>query len=231
MTPNTKIKSRDKSAAVPRQLQSDCAEIAKAHPRSKREQIVRAALTVFLENGYASTSMNRVAEEAGVIKATIYSHFKDKEQLFVAIIEEATIGKLTFDMSDRDRIGALSPEEFMDELSDKFHTLELDDEYHRFLRVVIGESERFPELAHMYVRTVILRGIDCASRYFQHHPELGLEDPQAAAHIIAGSFVSLVVWQKILGGSGITPLPIARVKNMLKTLICDRIKIVDSKSD
>jgi hypothetical protein len=65
----------------------------KINPRSKREQIVRAALKVFLEKGYAATSMNRVADEADVIKATIYSHFKDKEQLFVAIIEEATIAK------------------------------------------------------------------------------------------------------------------------------------------
>jgi AcrR family transcriptional regulator len=199
---------------------------AKGPSRGKREQIVKAALKVFLENGYAATSMNRVADEAGVIKATIYSHFKDKEQLFVAIIEEATIGKLAFNFNDTERIVALSPEEFMDELSNKFHTLEQDEEYHRFLRVVIGESERFPELAHMYVKTVIMRGMECASSYFRHHPELGLEDPQAAAHVIAGSFVSLVVWQKILGGASIMPLDVNRVKNMLKTLICDRAKIV-----
>jgi len=201
----------------------------RAHPRSKREQIVKAALRVFLNNGYAATSMNRVAEEADVIKATIYSHFKDKEQLFVAIIEEATIGKIAFDFNDKERIVALGPEEFMDEISNKFHTLEQDSEYHRFLRVVIGESERFPELAHMYVKTVIMRGMECASAYFQHHPELGLEDPQAAAHVIAGSFVSLVVWQKILGGYSIAPLDIRRVKNVLKTLICDRAKLNKSE--
>jgi hypothetical protein len=68
--------------------------------------------------------------------------------------------------------------------------------------------------------------MECASGYFEHHPELGLADPQAAAHVIAGSFVSLVVWQKILGGSAIMPLDIDRVKNMLKTLICDRAKMV-----
>ncbi|MBS1998820.1 MAG: TetR/AcrR family transcriptional regulator [Cyanobacteria bacterium SZAS LIN-2] len=197
----------------------------RAHPRSKREQIVKAALQVFLENGYAATSMNRVADAAGVIKATIYSHFKDKEQLFVAIIEEATIGKIAFDFNDKERIIAISPEEFMDEISNKFHTLEQDAEYHRFLRVVIGESERFPELAHLYVKTVIMRGMECASAYFEHHPELGLEDPQAAAHVIAGSFVSLVVWQKILGGCAIAPLEIGRVKNVLKALICDRTKL------
>jgi AcrR family transcriptional regulator len=197
----------------------------KINPRSKRDQIVKAALNVFLENGYAATSMNRVAAQAGVIKATIYSHFKDKEQLFAAIIEEATIAKLAFDFNDKDRISALSPEVFMDELSNKFHTLEQDEEYHRFLRVVIGESERFPELAHLYVKTVIMKGMECASSYFESHPELGLKDPQAAAHVIAGSFVSLVVWQKILGGSAIMPLDVNRIKNTLKTLICDRAKI------
>jgi hypothetical protein len=143
----------------------------------------------------------------------------------VAIIEEATIAKLAFDFNDKERIAALSPEEFMDELSNKFHTLEQDEEYHRFLRVVIGESERFPELAQLYVKTVIMRGMECASSYFEKHPELGLQDPQAAAHVIAGSFVSLVVWQKILGGSKVMPLDIDRIKNTLKTLFCDRAKI------
>jgi TetR/AcrR family transcriptional regulator of autoinduction and epiphytic fitness len=41
----------------------------------------------FLKHGYAGTSMDKVALSAGVSKATVYSHFQDKEGLFKVLIE------------------------------------------------------------------------------------------------------------------------------------------------
>ena len=41
----------------------------------------------FLARGYAAASMDRVASIAGVSKATVYSHFGDKEGLFKALVE------------------------------------------------------------------------------------------------------------------------------------------------
>ncbi len=196
--------------------------LKKVHSRSKRDQIVQAAIKVFLENGYKATSMNRVAQEAGVIKATIYSHFKDKEQLFIAIIEELTVKKIDLNYEDLDPIMALSPDQFIDLISSKFSVLMNDPQYHRLFRLMVGESERFPELATIYVKTVILRGMDLATQYFDHHPELRIEDSAAMAHICAGSFVSLMAWQQVLGGNKLRPLEASRVKNMLRALICER---------
>ncbi|WP_395608883.1 TetR/AcrR family transcriptional regulator [Pseudomonas sp. B22129] len=53
---------------------------------AKRQAILEAAKTLFLSNGYASTSMDAVALEAGVSKLTVYSHFTDKETLFTAAV-------------------------------------------------------------------------------------------------------------------------------------------------
>ena len=197
------------------------AEDKRAHPRSKRDQIVAAAIKVFLENGYKATSMNRVADQAGVIKATIYSHFKDKEQLFIAIIEELTIKKIDLNYEDLEPLMVLSPEMFIEQVSNKFSVLMEDPEYLRLFRLMVGESERFPELASIYVKTVILRGMDLATTYFDRHPELNIADSAAMAHICAGSFVSLMTWQQILGGKKIRTLEVERVTKMLKTLICD----------
>jgi AcrR family transcriptional regulator len=44
----------------------------------KRTMIVDAALRAFLENGYAESSVNRIAEEAGVSIKTLYRHFESK---------------------------------------------------------------------------------------------------------------------------------------------------------
>jgi TetR/AcrR family transcriptional repressor of mexJK operon len=53
---------------------------------AKRQAILDAAKTLFVRNGYASTSMDAVAAEAGVSKLTVYSHFNDKETLFSAAV-------------------------------------------------------------------------------------------------------------------------------------------------
>ena len=199
--------------------------------RGKREQIVQAAVKVFLEKGYAATSMNAVAEEAGVIKATIYSHFKDKQALFVGIIEEMTVKKLTIDLSNPEPILKLSPEEFVDVLTQKFTGVLKDPQYQAFFRLLVGESERFPELPELYVRTVIIRGMGLATKYFEAHQELNIKDPMAMAHICAGSFISLMTWQHILGGKNIMPLEYSRVADQLKSLIVQtRAESQDSNS-
>lgn len=60
----------------------------------KRAAIMQAAKSLFLEQGYAGTSMNRIAELAGVSKLTLYSHYRHKENLFqqcvIAKCEEYT---------------------------------------------------------------------------------------------------------------------------------------------
>jgi TetR/AcrR family transcriptional regulator, mexJK operon transcriptional repressor len=54
----------------------------------KRSAIVRAALRLFLRDGFARTSVDAIAEEAGVSKRTIYNHFGDKETLFLSVVSE-----------------------------------------------------------------------------------------------------------------------------------------------
>ncbi|MBA3995519.1 MAG: TetR family transcriptional regulator [Cyanobacteria bacterium DS2.3.42] len=194
--------------------------IGSGRPRSKKEQIVQAAIKVFLENGYAGTSMNRVAAEADVIKATIYSHFKDKEELFAAIIEEVTFKRMAADTPEFEQyLHSLPPDEFVKLLTQKFKILSQSEEYRALLRVVIGESERFPELATLYVKTVILKGMELASGYFSKHKELKLNNPLATAHICCGSFVAWLIWQEILGGKNFKPLEFDDVVIALQELV------------
>ena len=54
----------------------------------KHQQILTAAKCVFLKCGYHGSSMNQIAQEAGVTKLTIYNHFQDKANLFVCASEK-----------------------------------------------------------------------------------------------------------------------------------------------
>ncbi|HUR05833.1 MAG TPA: TetR/AcrR family transcriptional regulator [Nonomuraea sp.] len=56
---------------------------------AKRRAILDAAIQVFTDLGYARASVDTIAAQAGVGKQTVYGHFGDKEQLFLAAIQEA----------------------------------------------------------------------------------------------------------------------------------------------
>jgi len=53
-----------------------------------RTQILDAALKLFSQHGYGATSVNDIAEEAGVSKGNVYHHFPDKETIFRALLDQ-----------------------------------------------------------------------------------------------------------------------------------------------
>ncbi len=55
---------------------------------SKRDSIASAARELFTQYGYKGVSMDRIALRAGVAKGTLYLYFKDKEELFNALLED-----------------------------------------------------------------------------------------------------------------------------------------------
>ncbi len=54
----------------------------------KHKTILEGAIEVFIENGFEASSMDKIAEVAGVSKRTIYNHFSSKEVLFQAIVAD-----------------------------------------------------------------------------------------------------------------------------------------------
>jgi len=54
----------------------------------KQAAIVQSALALFLEQGYAATSMDAVASLASVTKQTVYRYYPSKEELFIAVMEK-----------------------------------------------------------------------------------------------------------------------------------------------
>ena len=55
---------------------------------ARREQLLDVALDVFARTGYHDTSMNDVAEAAGVTKPVLYQHFESKRELFQALLDD-----------------------------------------------------------------------------------------------------------------------------------------------
>ncbi len=185
--------------------------------RSKKKQIVSAAIKVFLKHGYAATTLQKVADEARVIRATIYSHFADKTELFKAIIEELTVNQLGENFQER--IQTLSPREFVYLMRDFVQMRKQDKQYLALLRIVIGESERFPELARLYFQTVYSHGMKVIQSYFEMHPELRVRDTQALTGVVGGSLMAHLIQQELLRGKEIVPMDINSLADTLADLI------------
>jgi AcrR family transcriptional regulator len=171
----------------------------------KREQILQGALQIFLQEGYEGTSMDRVAAAAGVSKITIYKHFQDKEGVFTALVEQVTAQRFQTVFGDfsKDEAPAIALRHIATTL---LNMLAVDEEYIAFLRLIIGESGRFPELAQLFIQALPQKVWSLLGHYFATHPDLYAPHPEASARIFVGALVSHVMMQKILHGQAIVPI-------------------------
>jgi TetR/AcrR family transcriptional regulator, regulator of autoinduction and epiphytic fitness len=196
-------------------------ELIKPRDMKKTDQILRGAMEEFLARGYAAASMDRVAAAAGVSKATVYSHFADKETLFTTLVE--TMARERFQsvraMLDERKEPRLAIRHLL--------TMVMEDccgnkEFHNFKRVLVGESGRFPELAKTFVEHLSKPGVEALAEYFRDNPAFNFPDPEATARIMIGSVVDFAMLQKIMHGDSIMPMEQVRVIDALEHLLFDR---------
>ncbi|MBW4644574.1 MAG: TetR/AcrR family transcriptional regulator [Goleter apudmare HA4340-LM2] len=189
----------------------------------KVEQILQGAMQEFLKHGYAGTSMDKVAVAAGVSKATVYSHFQDKEGLFKVLIEKLARKKFNHIFGTEPLEG--KPITVLRQIGTKaLEQMETDQEHCAFMRVLIGESGRFPELAQICVRAMMKPSLEALSQYMGAHPELEINDPEAVARILVGTLVHFHIVQDVMHGKDILPMESDRVIDAVTHLIVNSAK-------
>lgn len=110
----------------------------------KRADIVEAAAALFREDGFAATSMDRIARRAGVSKRTVYNHFPGKEELFQECVS-VLLRRLDAEAHAGDDPGAPVAERLRAYARRKLRTL-LDPEAMATMRALMAELIRAPEL-------------------------------------------------------------------------------------
>ena len=58
--------------------------------KSTKERIFAAALELFSTQGFEATSVSQIADEVGICKASMYSHFTSKQEILEALIKEVS---------------------------------------------------------------------------------------------------------------------------------------------
>ncbi|MEZ5584901.1 MAG: TetR/AcrR family transcriptional regulator [Candidatus Competibacteraceae bacterium] len=147
----------------------------------KRDAIIDAASDLFLARGLRATSMDAVAEQAGVSKQTVYSHFRNKEELFreVVVTKVESYGFAETALPEDQNLEAA-----LFTLGTRFIDLLLDDEVVAMHRVVIGESVGYPKIAKLFYETGPGTAIRAIAKFLEKLMELGLlkaDDPRYTA--------------------------------------------------
>ena len=113
----------------------------------KRAAILEAAKVLFLGNGFDGTSMDAIAAQAGVSKLTVYSHFTDKECLFIEAVREKCLEQMPAELFD---VGAGGPmREQLLAIARAFFRLVTSEEsisLHRVLTTGAGGSAKLAQM-------------------------------------------------------------------------------------
>ncbi|WP_407170239.1 TetR/AcrR family transcriptional regulator [Bradyrhizobium sp. ORS 111] len=153
-------------------------------------ELIDVAERLFLEGGFAETTMQMIAEAAGASKETLYRHFSSKELLFAGIVDRKA-RELSGPESTLARGG--SPEVVLFDLGIGLLHLVLRGPASSLFRILVAEAPRAPELGDLFYNRGPGRTVRRLAGYLAaatERSELRCEDPQGAARLFLGAVVA-----------------------------------------
>ena len=166
-------------------------EISKAgRPKSaeKRQQVLNSAGELFLTSGFSGCSMEMVAKQSGVSKQTVYSHFSNKEALFLAVIKDKCA---EYQLDDRHlEVEYYNLVQVLQERGLQIVKLLHDDQVIAIYRVIIGEVNSNPRVAELFYQAGPKHSLEYLAKCFSKFAK----QPITAkfAHKCAATFFSLL---------------------------------------
>lgn len=180
----------------------------------RRRQLLDVALKVFAERGYHATSMNDVAETAGVTKPVLYQHFRSKRALYLELLED--VGGRLRDAIEKATAQADGPREqvhagfrayftFVEQQQPAFQLLfgggaRRDEEFADAVRTVeVSIAETIAEL-------IVVEGLDADRRLLLAHGIVGVAEGTSRhwlANGMAGNADELAVQVATLAWAGL----------------------------
>jgi len=151
----------------------------------KRRAILQAAEALFLDRGFVGASVEDVAVRAAVSKQTIYKQFESKAALFVAVVQD-----MTGEAADRVQVEMADPQTEADVVralmghGERLLSIVLTPRLLRLRRLVISETDRFPELGRALYEGGpgrAIAGLAAALQRWAERGLLALDEPMVAA--------------------------------------------------
>ena len=147
----------------------------------KRNQILDAATLQFTQHGYAATNMAEIAKQAGVSKQTVYSHFGNKDELFITAISYKC-EQLGIDDLLPENLGPA--EQTLCSFAQRFFAMITSSDSMAIHRTCAAESIAHPHLSQLFFEAgpifIINKLATCLAEYHRRG-ELDIDDCRSAA--------------------------------------------------
>jgi len=187
--------------ASPRTSPSPTRERRRQH---RLAEILEAGFEEFAQRGYAATRLEDVGQRVSLTRGAIYLYFKDKEELFRAVVRSVIQPVLQQARSVTKSFDGPLEELLRLLLMTFYREIAQDRRRSRLLRVLVAEGPNFPELTEFYYREVIQHGIGCFKSVIKRgidrgefRPCLVRDFPQA----IMAPVIAAVIWSLLFGKS------------------------------
>jgi len=164
---------------------------------ARRNQILRAAVTVFAEKGFHRATTKDIAQTAGIAEGTIYNYFDSKGDLLIGLMMRLSrVESLDVELTDAlDR----DPREFL--VAVACHRMALIEQNHDVLRAILPEMLVKPDLRERFYQQFARPMALVLERYVQARTasgEMAPVDVPLAVRAVQGMFLGLLVL-RILG--------------------------------
>lgn len=168
----------------------------KPRAQAKYRQILDGARALFLDQGFDATSMDAIAREAGVSKATLYVHFDDKDDLLLALVNEECkrYGPKTL---WRDHGGRIDLRGELHAIGTAFLEAFLDQRGLAVSRLVMSCASRYPRVGEVFMKSGPERCDAEVAAFLRAGQKQGLLDIPDVG-MAATQFLSLIQGKEIL---------------------------------
>ncbi len=176
--------------------------------QDRPQELLAAALQLFVERGYAATRLEDVAARAGVSKGTLYLYFDGKESLFKSVVRANMLPLLDEAEARVDRHEGSSAE-LLCELIRNWWEAASHTGLKGISKLMMAESGNFPELARFYHAEIIARSDATVVRVLERgmaRGEFRRIDAEAMKKVIVAPVVMLMLWDQSLAPCAIAPI-------------------------
>jgi len=189
---------------------------------ARPQELVAAALDLFVERGYAATRLEDVAAAAGVSKGTVYLYFANKEELFKTVVRENMVPALARGIDLVDRYEGSTPE-LLRELLLGWWGLIGSTPVAGLTKLIMAESRNFPDIAQFYQDEVMGPGDEMFARVLARgvaRGEFRAAPANPTTTLICAPLVFLMLWRSAFSQLDVPAIaPDAFIDQLLHVLL------------
>ena len=194
-------------------------------------EIIAAAFAVFAEKGFAAAKLDEIAAMAGVSKGALYLYFETKQDIFEAVVREA----LAPDLAPLEQLAETHPgpvEDLLRALIPRAH-MAIAAPMGPMIKMVIGESGNFPELARIWHDQMVSRGLGILTRIIERAQERGEVrpgDPRNFTLSVMAPVLAAVLFRETFVPVGAKPFDITQLMQQHLDTVLPGLLVKKSKS-